>query len=171
MNGVNFSGARLVRGVHGGNLESVATELASGGAGLTDGIDRSERSGIAEDLKALKVAVNHARPSREGLAKADTATAFMLAGAMLGGTGGPVSGWMLQQKLHEVVSDPGRLSGFATRITDAQSEAPPQLGSLNARVTQALVKDGVKPGNVPTALLMSGVLLEADQNRGLLPGS
>jgi hypothetical protein len=167
MRSVSNTGANLVRGLHGGNLQPVAQTLSEHSAGMVDGIGTSRARDLGEDLKKLKVAVNMEQMGREGAAKSDSATAFMVAGAMLGGTVGVV---LLEHTLNTIVNNPAQLKEFAAKIADEQAAAPAQLDSLNNRVVGALVKDGVQPGNVPTALFMAGVELDRDQRRGLLPG-
>lgn len=167
MRSVSSTGANLVRGIHGGNLQPVAEALSEHSAGMVDGIGGSRARELGDDLKKLKVAVNLEQMGRDGAARTDSATAFMVAGAMLGGSVGVV---LMEHTLKQIVNDPQQLKEFAARVADEQSAAPPQLDSLNNRVVGALVKDGVQPGNVPTALFMAGVELQRDQSRGLLPG-
>ncbi len=172
MRSVNPGSAHLVRGIHGGNLQPVSQALAEHSAGVVDSLQGSYTDDMAKDLKALKVAVNMEQMGRAGAAQCDSATAYMVAGSMLNAPGvGGMFQYAVQSNLKAVVSNPQRLKEFAGQVVDAQASAPPQLDSLNNRVTSALVKEGVKPGNVPTALFMAGALLENDQNRGLLPGS
>lgn len=160
---------RLVQGIRGHNMQPVARALSEQSAGVVDGLGGSVNREIGQDLKTLKLAVNR-EMGRQGAASTDSATAFMLAGAMLGGTMSGLFADVLQNNLHQVVSDPERLQAFAGKIAQAQTESPPQLDSLNGRVIEGLVKEGVKPGNVPTALFISGVLLDSDQQKGMLPG-
>lgn len=168
MSSVNQS--RLVQGLRGNNMQPVAQALSEQSAGVVDGLGGSVSREIGQDLKTLKLAINR-EMGRQAAASTDSATAYMLAGAMLGGTMSGVFVDVMQHNLRQIVSDPDQLRDFAGQVARAQGESPPQLDTLNGRVIEGLVKEqGVKPGNVPTALFISGVLLENEQRRGLLPG-
>ncbi|MCE7871298.1 hypothetical protein DYH09_13080 [bacterium CPR1] len=181
INSLGVSKTQLMHGVHAQNLKSVAANLADNAAGVTDALDKGDKSAMAEDLGALKRAVwarvpDSGSPDARNLAQMSNHTLFMTAGAMLGPVVGAAVTDALQHKLHELVSSPENLDQFASKLVDFhkadQGITAARYDSLTTQVTSAVTYGDSKVGsaNVPTALFMAGVLLEADQRKGLLPG-
>ncbi|HXE71783.1 MAG TPA: hypothetical protein VNO81_03900 [Candidatus Nitrosotenuis sp.] len=155
---------RLVAGVTGQNIRQVAREIADQAATVTEVLDSSTRTQMAQDLKALKTQLWARNVSSDQMGHA-----LMAAGAILTGVHGVVV-QDLAGRLHQTLRNPQKLDELAEQIGqfsrrqpgEAPPGAAPVFHSLNNQVTQALIEHGVQSDNVPVALFMGGALLQAE---------
>lgn len=153
--------AHMVRGVTGPTMARVAGHVAETAQTVTDVLDTSQRVEMAEDLQKLKVGLN-----LRDLGSSQLQTAYMTAGALLGGPNGVVVS-DLASRLHETVADPKKMDALADRVQHFGGDSTLTDGvylGLNNAVTRALVDGGTS--NVPVALFMGGAILDAEQRQG-----
>lgn len=161
--------AKLARGVHGGNIEEVASTLAEDTAAVTSAIDRPTKTEMAKDVQTLKTQL-WAR-----LADRQMSTAMMTAGALLGGPHGVVL-QDLAGKLHTTVASKEKLDALAAGIGQfhVRKDGDPPLAdavfqSLDSRVTGHLVDEGVKPADMQLGMLIAGAMANSYQDQGGIP--
>lgn len=154
---MNIQGVgHMVRGVSGPSMARVAAHVAESAQTVTDVLDTSQRTEMAQDLQKLRVGLN-----LRDVGASQMQAAFMTAGALLAGTQGVVVA-DLASRLHETVSDRSKMDALAQQVQGFGDD--PLYHGLNNHVTRALMEGGTS--SVPVALFMGGAILDAEQRQG-----
>lgn len=162
----NVNVTRMLGGVKGTKgIQKVAKDVAeTAGAVVQDGLAPSVQKSLAKDIQKLKVQVSGV----EGHSKTSTASVLMAAGAILSGPSGVVTS-SLSERLSTAMSSPKTAKALAEQSVEAASSGTnmenAQMNHMGIQVTSALVKEGVKGSNVPTALFMSGAIQHHQSGR------
>lgn len=158
--------AHITHGVHHGNIDQVASNLAQDSATVTRWLDGPQRTDMAKDVQALKTQL-WAR-----LGDQQMATALMTAGAIMGGPPG-VTMQNLSGTLKSTVASKEKMDQLAQQVERFHQpvEGESKLGddvykSLNTRVTRDLAAAHVPPSSVPVALFISGAMANSYADQG-----
>lgn len=148
-----LGGAKDARGI-----SQVAQGIAEqSGPVVQDGLGGSVQKSMETDLRKLKLEMS----SIKGVSQSGMNAALMTAGAILSGPAGvvPIS---LAERLNTAVSSKETRKALAEQAiaatTTGSDKENAQMSHLGVEVTSALVKEGVKGSNVPTALFMGGAI-------------
>lgn len=162
----NVNVTRMLGGAKGatGIKKTAKTVAETAGPVVQDGLAPSVQKSMAADIQKLKARVSGV----EGLGKTSTASVLMAAGAILSGPAGVVP-HSLAERLSTAMSSPKTAKALAEKSVAAAKSGTDmenaQMNHMGIQVTSALVNEGVKGSNVPTALFMSGAVQHHQSGR------